>query len=41
MSAVTLANGIVRREVLASGEIVTEFTAEAERQDRAFYGNTD
>lgn len=36
--AVTLANGIVRRDVLASGEIVTEFTAEAERKTEHFTG---
>ncbi|MGN0508536.1 MAG: DUF2935 domain-containing protein, partial [Ruminococcus sp.] len=36
--AVTLANGIVRRDVLVSGEIVTEFTAEAERQTEHFTG---
>lgn len=36
--AVTLANGIVRRDVLSSGEIVTEFTAEAERQTERFTG---
>ncbi len=36
--AVTLSRGIVRREVLCSGEIVTEFTSAAEQQTEAFTG---
>lgn len=36
--AITLANGIVRSDVLTSSEIVTEFTAEAERQTEHFTG---
>lgn len=36
--AVTVAKGNVCREVLESGELVTEFTAEAERQSEAFTG---
>ena len=36
--AVTLSRGIVRQKVLCSGEIVTEFTAEAERQTERFTG---
>ncbi len=36
--AVQLANGNVGREVLDSGELITEFTAEAERQSEAFTG---
>ncbi|MBQ8509024.1 MAG: DUF2935 domain-containing protein [Clostridia bacterium] len=36
--AITLGNCIVSREVLNSGEIVTEFTALAERQTEAFTG---
>ncbi|MGN0551229.1 MAG: DUF2935 domain-containing protein [Acutalibacteraceae bacterium] len=36
--AISLSSGIVRREVLRSGEIVTEFTALAERQTEAFTG---
>lgn len=36
--AVAIANGNVCREVLNSGELVTEFTAEAERQSEAFTG---
>lgn len=36
--AVTLSNGLVRTDVLTSGEIVTEFTAEAERQTEHFTG---
>lgn len=36
--AVALANGNVCREVLSSGELITEFTAEAERQSEAFTG---
>lgn len=36
--AVKLANGIVSREVLNSGELVTEFTALAEKQTEAFTG---
>lgn len=35
---VTLSNGIVSSEVLNSGEIVTEFTALAEKQTEAFTG---
>lgn len=38
--AVTLSNGLVRTDVLTSGEIVTEFTAEAERQTEHFTGIT-
>ena len=36
--AVALGNGIVSREVVCSGELVTEFTARAERQTEAFTG---
>ena len=36
--AVTLSRGVVCRKVLCSGEIVTEFTAEAERQTERFTG---
>lgn len=36
--AVAMAHGNVRREVLESGELVTDFTAEAERQSEAFTG---
>ena len=36
--AVELSDGIVRREVLASGEIVTEFTALAEKQTQCLTG---
>ena len=36
--AVTLSNGIVRQEVLRSGEVVTEFTANAEKQTECFTG---
>lgn len=36
--AVTLANGVVRTNVLNSGEIVTEFTAKAEKQTEHFTG---
>lgn len=36
--AVTLSNGLVRTDVSTSGEIVTEFTAEAERQTEHFTG---
>lgn len=36
--AVTLSNGVVSCEVLNSGEIVTEFTALAEKQTEAFTG---
>ena len=36
--AVTLGNGIVSNEVLCSGEIVTEFTALAEKQTEHFTG---
>lgn len=35
---VTLSNGIVRREILDSGEVVTEFTALAEKQTECFTG---
>lgn len=37
-AAVTLGGGIVSREVLRSGELVTEFTALAEKQTEAFTG---
>lgn len=37
-NAVILADGIVSREVLCSGELVTQFTAPAEKQTRAFTG---
>lgn len=36
--AVELSDGIVRREVLASGEIVTDFTAMAEKQTQCLTG---
>ncbi|MBQ9767990.1 MAG: DUF2935 domain-containing protein [Lachnospiraceae bacterium] len=36
--AVALGNGIVSEEVLHSGEVVTEFTAQAERQTESFTG---
>lgn len=36
--AVTLGNGVVSKEVLCSGEVVTEFTALAEKQTEAFTG---
>lgn len=36
--AVTLSNGVVSREVLQSGEVVTEFTAMAEKQTECFTG---
>ena len=36
--AVMLGNGVVSRDVLDSGEIVTQFTATAERQTMAFTG---
>ena len=36
--AVTLSNGIVGREVMNSGEVVTEFTALAEKQTERFTG---
>lgn len=36
--AVTLSNGIISESVLASGEIITEFTARAERQTERFTG---
>lgn len=36
--AITLSNGIVSREVVCSGELVTEFTALAERQTECFTG---
>lgn len=36
--AVTLSNGVVGKEVLGSGEIVTEFTALAEKQTEHFTG---
>ena len=36
--AVALSNGVVRTEVLDSGEVVTEFTALAERQTERFTG---
>lgn len=36
--AVSLANGIISREVLDSGELVTEFTASAEKKTEAFTG---
>lgn len=37
-SAVALSCGVVRKEVLCSGEIVTEFTTAAEKQTEAFTG---
>lgn len=37
-NAVTLGNGIISRDVLDSGELVTEFTALAEKQTEAFTG---
>lgn len=37
-NAVTLSDGIVSRQVLRSGEVVTEFTALAERQSERFTG---
>lgn len=36
--AVVLSNGVVGRSVLASGEILTEFTADAEKQTQRFTG---
>lgn len=36
--AITLGNGIVRPEVVRSGEFLTEFTARAGRQTQAFTG---
>ena len=36
--AMDLSNGVVRKEVLESGEIVTEFTDLAERQTEHFKG---
>lgn len=36
--AVSLANGVVSQEVLESGEVVTEFTALAEKQTECFTG---
>ena len=36
--AIALSNGLVRDEVLRSGEIVTEFTALAENQSERFTG---
>ncbi|MGN1084647.1 MAG: DUF2935 domain-containing protein, partial [Lachnospiraceae bacterium] len=36
--AVTLSDGVVSRKVLCSGEVVTEFTAMAERQTERFTG---
>lgn len=36
--AVVLSNGVVSGEALASGEIVTEFTADAERKTQCFTG---
>ena len=36
--AVNLANGVVSRQALASGEIVTEFTLQAEKQTEHFTG---
>lgn len=36
--AVSLSNGIIRREVLNSGELFTEFTATAEKQTECFTG---
>lgn len=38
--AVTLGNGIISEEVLCSGELVTEFTALAEKQTECFAGIT-
>lgn len=37
-NAVTLANGVLQQHVLCSGEIVTEFTAAAERKSECFTG---
>lgn len=37
-SAIALAGGVVGREILGSGEVVTEFTAWAERQTECFTG---
>lgn len=37
-NAVMLSGGVVRQKVLASGEIVTEFTCEAEKQTERFTG---
>lgn len=34
--AVLLSRGVVSRQVLASGELVTEFTADAEKQTQCF-----
>lgn len=36
--AVTLSNGVVRQKVLCSGELITDFTAQAERQTENFTG---
>ena len=36
--AVLLSRGVVSRQVLASGELVTEFTADAEKQTQCFTG---
>lgn len=38
--AVTLSNGIIRPNILRSGEIVTEFTARAEQETQRFTGIT-
>lgn len=38
MRAITLSDGVVRQEVLASGEVVTQFTAPAEQQTQRFTG---
>ena len=38
MEVVSLSDGVARREVLNSGEVVTEFTALAERQSERFTG---
>lgn len=38
LNAVMLGNGIVSREVLQSGELVTEYTLLAEKQTEAFTG---
>lgn len=38
MKTVRMADGLIRRKVLDSGEIVTEFTANAERQTEQFTG---
>lgn len=39
-NAVTLANGVLPQHILCSGEIVTEFTAAAERKSECFTGIT-